>query len=91
MLSLFEPLGFFFQCLIHFETGFEPLFEPFLFQLGECFCKINGIGIIFFTNLLIITKQVRRYVAVAEPLGKIPSPCMWKGKSWGPFYCKYGR
>ena len=87
MLSPFEPRGFFFQCLIHFETGFEPL----LFQLGECFCKINGIGIIFFTNLLIITKQVRRYVAVAEPLGKIPSPCMWKGKSWGLFCCKYGR
>ena len=60
MLSPLEPLGFLFQCLIHFEIDFEPLFEPLLFQLGERFCKI-------------------------------PSPCMWKGKSWGLFYCKYGR
>lgn len=72
-LSPLEPLGFLFQCLIHFEPDFEPL----LFQLGERFCKINGIGIIFFTNFLIITKQVRRNVTVAETLGKIPPPCMW--------------
>lgn len=69
---LFEPLGIFLQFLNHFE----PPFEPLLFQLFPCFFKINGVGIIFLTDLLVVSKKVRGNITVTETLGEIPPPCM---------------